>query len=204
MQWLEVIGAVARLSNGVWRDAVLVGIGTFFIAIVIGFVAKLMLDIISSLLLAFALLLAIIFIGVIFDTIGVAAAAADEAPLHAKASKKLSGANHAILLVRNADRVANFCNDVVGDICGTISGAIGASIAIRLITSPAGSQEILAGTIMTGIVAALTVGGKAIGKTMAIKQPVHIIWQVGRVLAWLENKFGLKILAVLPRKGRRP
>ena len=48
------------------------------------------------------------------------------------ASKKVPGAKQAIWLVKNADAVANFCNDVVGDVAGAVTGAAGATVALRL------------------------------------------------------------------------
>ena len=49
------------------------------------------------------LLLFIILIGVLFDILGVAATAGEEAPFHAMASNRVPGAKHAIWLVRHAD-----------------------------------------------------------------------------------------------------
>ena len=53
----------------------------------------------------------IVLIGVIFDMLGIAATAASEPPFHAMAAEKVPGAKQAILIVRNADRFASFCND---------------------------------------------------------------------------------------------
>ena len=52
---------------------------------------------------------------------------------------KYPGAKEAVLLAKNADKVASFCNDVLGDISGTFSGAIGAAIVVRLIYNGFGS-----------------------------------------------------------------
>ena len=79
------------------------------------------------------LTLVFIFIGVLFDMVGVAVAASDESQFHSMAARKVKGAKMAVRLKKNADRVASFCNDVVGDICGIISGSTGAVIAIKII-----------------------------------------------------------------------
>src|SRR5687767_9990048 len=55
----------------------------------------------------------IVLTGVFFDIVGVASTAAKEVPFHAMASERVPGARHAIIITRNADRVANFCNDVI-------------------------------------------------------------------------------------------
>ena len=89
----------------------------------------------SSLAVAFVILLAIIFLGIIFDIIGMAVATADEKPFHSMAARKVSGAHEAIKLLRNAERVSSICNDVVGDICGVVSGSASATIATLILTN---------------------------------------------------------------------
>ncbi len=149
-------------------------------------------------------MLAIIIIGIVFDVVGTAAAAASEAPLHAKAAKKVFGANEAILLVRNADKVASFCNDVVGDVSGTLSGAIGATIALKIIIYTPTVSDIIIGTLMTSLIAALIVSGKGFGKVFAIKKGTDIIFYTGKFLALLEKYFHIKLLNANGVKGRRP
>ena len=63
----------------------------------------------------------------IFDIIGVAVTAAREEPFHAMAVDRVSGAQQAIRLVRHADKVATFTNDMIGDVAGTLSGAVAAA-----------------------------------------------------------------------------
>lgn len=169
-----------------YKQAFFVGVLTFFLAVFISFTSDLFVRKSSSIIISFILLLIIILIGIIFDMVGTASTAANEEPFHAKASKKVRGAKQAIKLIRNADKVANFCNDVVGDICGTISGALGAAIVLQIVTSGSATNEVLFSMLMTGFVAATTVGGKAFGKKTAIEQSEHIIFQVGRFLEWIE------------------
>lgn len=71
---------------------------------------------------AFFILLVIVLIGILFDIIGVAVTAADVKPFHSMAAHRVPGAQEALKLLRNAEKVSSFCNDVVGDICGIISG----------------------------------------------------------------------------------
>ncbi|NLC38001.1 MAG: hypothetical protein GX779_01885, partial [Clostridia bacterium] len=114
------------------RQAFFIGLGAFFLAIALSFFSQSLLAGITTTLSAFALLIIIILIGIFFDIIGTAVTKASEKFLHAKAARRIFGAKTAIKLVRNAARVANFCNDVVGDISGTLSGAIGAAIVLNL------------------------------------------------------------------------
>lgn len=162
------------------------GGGTFFIALVAGYGSQIFLGEITSIILSFILLILIILTGIIFDIIGVATAVAKEAPFHARAAKKIPGARQAIGLIRNADRVASFSSDVVGDASGTLSGAIGAVIILRLIGQH-GSIDPLIHTLMTAIIAAFTVGGKAFGKSFALREANEIVFFVGRVLYGIEK-----------------
>ncbi|MDK2820069.1 MAG: hypothetical protein PWP31_34 [Clostridia bacterium] len=167
-------------------NALTMGGGTFFIALVAGYGSQIFLGEITSIILSFILLILIILTGIIFDIIGVATAVAKEAPFHARAAKKIPGARQAIGLIRNADRVASFSSDVVGDASGTLSGAIGAVIILRLIGQH-GSIDPLIHTLMTAIIAAFTVGGKAFGKSFALREANEIVFFVGRVLYGIEK-----------------
>ncbi len=57
----------------------------------------------------------------------------------------------------------HFCNDVIGDICGIISGSAGVSVA-RGLASTFNLNIFYTGLIVTALIAALTIGGKAFCK----------------------------------------
>lgn len=132
------------------------------------------------------ILLFIIFIGIIFDILGTAVAAASETPFHSMASRKVKGAKNAIFLIRNAEKVASFCNDVIGDISGIISGGATAIIVVK-ISSYLGVEGILLSFILTGFVASLTVGGKAIGKGFALRNANTIVYIAARIISVFTN-----------------
>ena len=136
----------------------------------------------SSVLAAFCILLAIIFLGILFDIIGMAVATADEKPFHSMAARKVPGAHEAIRLLRNAERVSSICNDVVGDICGVVSGSASATIAALILANVEPGWPRGISLAMSALVAGLTVGGKAIGKTVAVKSCTKIVHLVGRVI----------------------
>ncbi|RST73777.1 hypothetical protein D4T97_012940 [Siminovitchia acidinfaciens] len=146
----------------------------------------------------------IVLIGIFFDMIGIAAAAADETPFHSMASRKIYGAKHSIRIVRNADRVASFCNDVIGDISGIISGTAAALVVIQIAQSAGLSStspvEYAINVGLTSLIAALTVGGKALGKSFAIAHSRDIIFRVGKVLQFFEEKLNLSIIKDNKRK----
>ena len=141
----------------------------------------------SSVVVAFCILLAIIFLGILFDIIGMAVATADEKPFHSMAARKVPGAHEAIRLLRNAERVSSICNDVVGDICGVVSGSASATIAALILTNVELGWPRGVSLVMSALVAGLTVGGKAIGKTIAVKSCTKIVHLVGRVIHGLNR-----------------
>ncbi|MDR7072677.1 hypothetical protein [Fictibacillus barbaricus] len=149
----------------------------------------------------------IVLNGVIFDIIGVASTAANEVPFHAMASERVTGAKHAILITRNADRVANFCNDVIGDISGIVSGTASAAVVAELTVSignnTSSNLEYIVAIIFTSVVAAITVGGKALGKSYAINHSTFIIFQVGRLLYFIEEKLRIKLLSPAKKEKKR-
>ncbi|OEH85669.1 hypothetical protein BHU72_02410 [Desulfuribacillus stibiiarsenatis] len=156
------------------------------------------------------IVLVIILIGVIFDTIGIAATAACEKPFHAMATKRVNGSKVAIRIIRNADQFANFCNDVIGDIAGIISGAASAAVIIQVLLTIDSNSTIFDNTIkigVTSLVAALTVGGKSIGKTIAIQYSQEIIFMVSKILNIVEMKLNIKFFdntkKKKPKRGNR-
>ena len=132
----------------------------------------------SGLVVAFLILFIIIFVGIIFDVIGMAVASADEKPFHSMASRKVPGAHEAIRLLRNAERVSSICNDVVGDICGVVSGSASATIATLILANAEVGWPRGVSLMMSALAAGLTVGGKAIGKTFAVKSCTEIVHMV--------------------------
>ena len=137
-------------------------------------------------------LVIVVLVGIISDIIGTAVTAAQEEPFHAMATDRVSGAKKALFMVRRADKVASFCNDVVGDICGTVSGAIGSALVIDLVTQYELFQvEDVVSMMVIGLVAAVTVGGKAWGKTIAISRANYIVLQTAKLLEKGEGLLGL-------------
>lgn len=144
-----------------------------------------------DIVLAFIILIIIVLIGVTFDIIGVAVTAANEVPFHSMCSKKVDGAKIAVNLVRNADKVSNFCSDVIGDICGVVSGAIGALIVSKInimISTTNGKYIIFISSLIGALIAALTIGGKAAGKSVAIKKGNDIVFKVAKVIYTIKKE----------------
>lgn len=134
--------------------------------------------------------------GIFFDILGLAAAAASEVPFHGMASERVKGSKQAIYVVRNADRFSNFCNDVIGDISSVISGAAGAAVVAKLVLSSGDGSEWLSAmvsVVFTAMVSALTVGGKAMGKSFAIHYSTGIVLFIGKVFYFLEHRLHIRL-----------
>ena len=127
------------------------------------------------------IILLFIFIAVIFDMIGVAITAQEETPFHSMASKKIKGSTHSVKLLKNSDKIASICNDVVGDVCGVVSGSAGVLVA-STISDYFDINKSIVVLVTTAIIASLTITGKAYGKTIAINNSKSITEKVGKVL----------------------
>lgn len=128
------------------------------------------------------IMLSFIFIGIIFDMIGVAVTACDITPMHSMSAKKIKGAKTAVALKKSADKVSSFCNDVIGDICGIISGSAGVYI-VNAISSKFNISIILISLIVTGLISALTIGGKALCKGYALNNSTMILFNFSKLIS---------------------
>ncbi|MBQ3000187.1 MAG: hypothetical protein IJD63_00395 [Oscillospiraceae bacterium] len=164
---------------------------TIAISATISFCSSLLMEA-STMAVAFLILLLIVLIGIIFDIIGVAVTSADEKPFHSMAARKVSGAQEAIRLLRKADKVSSICCDVIGDICGVVSGSASAAIVTQILSNFDFSIPQLISLGMSALVAGLTVGGKAIGKGLAIGSSTQIVHLVGKVIWSVSHMFQKK------------
>lgn len=124
-----------------------------------------------------------IILGILFDIIGVSVTTADEKVFHSMNSRKVKGANIAVLFKKNSEKVSSFCCDVVGDICGVISGST--AVTISTLISKTTSVNLFFMTLLTtAIVASLTIGGKAIGKSFAINKCDIILYKFSKFVSY--------------------
>ncbi len=139
----------------------------------------------------------LVIFGIVFDMIGISSTAANEKPFHGMASARVKGSKQAIRIVRNADRFSSFCNDVIGDIVGIISGAGTIIVVIKLMSATGNESNAIISTIVSvvfaGVVSALTVGGKAMGKSIAIHFSESLVLFMGKVFYFLELRLGIYI-----------
>ena len=135
----------------------------------------------AGLLLALLILALFIGLGILFDIIGVAVTAADPRPFHSMAAHKEKGGQEAIRLLQNANQVSSVCNDVVGDICGIVSGSTAAVIVTQL-QRDLSTTSVLISIGVTALISGITIGGKALGKSMAINDCTKVVYRVARIM----------------------
>ena len=172
---------------------IVITLWTFIMAVVFSIITE---SLVKNLdiFMAFIILIIVILIGIFFDIIGIAVTTAKEMPFHAMAANKIEEAKYAIKLLKNASQVSNFCNDVIGDISGIVSGSAGATIIFKLVDTYDLKNATILSIVITSLIASFTVGGKALGKSIAISNSEKIIFQTAKVFNFLEKNFGLDIL----------
>lgn len=157
---------------------IIVFILTFILAAIFSVIANLLGNLNNFILLSVTLL--VLFIGIIFDCIGTAALSCDIKVFHSKASQKIKGSKEAISLAKNNTKVSSVCNDIVGDICGIISGSL---LTVLIINIFVNKDLTIYNIVFTAILSSLTVGGKALGKTYAVKRSNDIIFKAGKFIS---------------------
>lgn len=128
------------------------------------------------------LTLAFVFVGILFDIVGVAVTGADEKVFHSMNSRQVKGSKVAVLFKKNADKVSSFCCDVIGDICGIVSGASASAVSVGLAVTFDWNLLLVSLTV-AAIVASLTIGGKACGKSFAINKSDVILYEFAKFIS---------------------
>ena len=132
-------------------------------------------------LIAITVLAVFIALGIVFDMVGVAVTAADPRPFHSMAAHKEKGGREAVRLLSKANEVSSFCNDVVGDICGIVSGSTAAVIVAQL-QKGLNTTSVLVSIGVTALISGATIGGKALGKKVAIHDSTSVVYRVARIM----------------------
>lgn len=137
----------------------------------------------DQLVVVIVLLAFLVLTGVLFDAIGVAVTSCDVTPIISMASRKVYGAKTALNLVKNSDTVSSICNDIIGDIFSIISGACSAALVVKITTSLEETWQIVVSIAVSALVSAMTIGGKAFMKKIAIDNSKDFVMFVARILA---------------------
>ena len=159
---------------------------SFVISFTLSFISQMTIPNVS-LWIGIIITLLFIGLGVFFDIIGVSVTSADEAIFNSMSSRKVKGASVAVRFKKNADKVSSFCCDVIGDICGIISGAAGTAITV-IIANTFDFSLLVTGLVVSAVIASLTIGGKAIGKSFAINKSAIILYEFAKFVSNFYHK----------------
>lgn len=170
------------------RWVINITIATFIMTFLISYISDVILSN-TPIFVAFIILLFIVSLGIIADIVGIAITAVDIHPFNAMSSKKIKGAKTSVALVKNATQVSNFCNDVIGDICGIVSGVTSITIVLQLAAHYPPLNVALMTLVLSSVVACVTVGGKALGKDIAMKHGTDIIHGLSVIIASVKIAF---------------
>ena len=142
----------------------------------------------TAIAIAVSLIVLLIVLGVLFDMMGLAVASCDPVALRSMASRKVRGAKHALTLSDNAHKVSSVFNDIVGDSIGIITGVCGAALAAELTGDLRGFARIAVAVAVSAVIAALTIGGKAAMKSVAIRYSNRIVLGLGKFMSLFRSE----------------
>jgi len=165
---------------------VTISIVSFFISLCFSFIGEVIIPN-AHLIISIILVFTFILLGIIFDMIGISVTVSDIKTFNSMATKRVRGAKLAVKFIKNSEKVSSFCNDVIGDICGIVSGSTGISIAI-IIAEKFNISSLIVTLLTTALIAALTIGGKAIGKSFAINKSNTILYKFVLFLSFFYRK----------------
>lgn len=172
-------GKVKKITDIKW--VLIIMALAFSISVVMSLISELVIPN-TYMAISIFLVLFFVFLGIIFDIIGVAVSTSDDKVFHSMAAKKVFGAKRAIKFINKKDKVSSFCNDVIGDICGVISGSCGLAIALKL-SNILNCNSIIVTVIITSIISSLTIGGKALGKSFAVNKGEKIVFEFSKFVS---------------------
>ena len=173
-----------KKSNYKW--IIIVTILAFILSLIMSFISSVILKNVT-LIISIIVTFFFILLGIIFDIIGVAVTCGDEVVFHSMSARRVRGGKVGVKLIKNASRVSSICCDVIGDICGIISGSAGVTI-VAIISKTTNINILIISLLVTAIISALTIGGKAIGKNVAINKSTEVVTAVSKVASIFTKK----------------
>ncbi len=134
-------------------------------------------------------LIVLLFLNIGCDMIANAIITCQPDAFHAMASNKIKGAKRAVTLCKNATKLGSVFADVIGDICGIVSGAAGAVLVVYIAAIADGNiWEIVSSILVSAVIGALTVGGKAIFKHFAMKYNKQIVFSFAKFTTFFKKE----------------
>ena len=170
-----------------WKWAATAFLSSLMISIVMSLLSSEVMNY-TNLLISILILVSFVMLGVIFDIIGLAVATTDIKPFNSMSARKVRGGKQGVALIKNAEKVSSFCNDIIGDICGIVSGSVATAISLKIVQSSKSTNQVMVNLLICGLVSAFTVGLKAVGKTVGMNYGKPVVTAVAKTLSMFEKK----------------
>lgn len=161
---------------------------SFGLTVVFSFLTELVIDENSHAALCVVVLLVLLILNISCDVLANAIISCKPEAFHAMASNKIKGARRAVTFCRNSSKLGSIFADVIGDICGIVSGAAGAVLAVIIAVNGDSWIKLIASILVSAVIGALTVGGKAIFKHFAIKYNKQIVFAFARFTTFFKKE----------------
>ena len=140
---------------------------SFFLSVLFSFLTEIAVND-SPVYVCVIVLVVLLILNVGCDIIANAVLSCDVDGFNAMASRKIRGARRAVAFCKHAEKIASIFSDVIGDICGIISGSAGAVLAGYFVFNDSVEGMVIS-ILISAVIGALTVGGKAFGKPISLK-----------------------------------
>ena len=158
------------------------GISVFFLSFALTVVFSFLTEVavkVSEAFVCVLVLFILLILNITCDVLANAIMSCSPEAYHAMASKKIKGAKRAVTFCRNASKLSSIFADVIGDICGIVSGAAGAALVVHM-ASAGSTGKLIASILISAVIGALTVGGKALFKHFAVTFNRQIVFGFAR------------------------
>lgn len=167
------------------------GISVLFLSFVLTILFSFLTEVViknSTAVICVVVLLVLLVLNIGCDVLANAIISCKPEAFHAMASNKIKGAKRAVVFCRNASRLSSIFADVIGDICGIVSGAAGAALAVSIALGGGTTLQLIASIGVSAVIGALTVGGKAIFKHIAITFNKQIVFGFARFTTFFKRE----------------
>lgn len=161
---------------------------SFGLTIIFSFLTELVISEDSPAIVCVVVLLVLLVLNIVCDVLANAIISCKPEAFHSMASNKIKGAKRAVTFCRNASKLGSIFADVIGDICGIVSGAAGAVLATIIALSGDDYVKFISSILVSAVIGALTVGGKALFKPFAIRFNKQIVFGFARFTTFFKKE----------------
>jgi len=161
---------------------------SFVLTVIFSFITEISIGENSPAYVCVIVLLVLLTLNIGCDVLANAIISCSPEAFHAMASNKIKGAKRAVTFCRNASKLSSIFADVIGDICGIVSGAAGAVLGAIIAGNGDATIKLISAIGVSAVIGALTVGGKAIFKHLAITYNKQIVFGFAKFTTFFKKE----------------